>query len=99
MSSPITAKDIIAQVIETLEAPAIINEIDINDPDGDYDENDDEFYNTTPAQSKIDDMLIEFILIKRKISALKEADVLSSAKKIKKFEHNYCMLNKANKEQ
>ena len=51
------------------------------------------------SQSKIDDMLIEFILIKRKISALKEADVLSSAKKIKKFEHNYCMLNKANKEQ
>ena len=66
-----------------IEAPTL--PVDINDPDGDYDDSD-EYYDITPAQSAIDEMLIKFIKYKRKISALTEADVLESAKRIKKFE-------------
>ena len=69
-----------------IEAPTI--PVDINDPDGDYDDSD-EYYDITPAQSAIDEMLIKFIKDKRKISALTEAEVLDSAKRIKKFEDIY----------
>jgi hypothetical protein len=66
-----------------IEAPTL--PVDINDADGDYDYSD-EYYDITPAESAIDEMLIQFIKDKRKISALTKADVLESAKRIKKFE-------------
>ena len=88
MSSPITAKDIISQVIETLESPTITLPIDIKDPDGDYDDSD-EFYDITQAEAEHDEILLEFMKLKRKINDLAEVDVLASVKRVKRFEKEY----------
>ena len=89
-SSNITAaKDVILQVIETLEAPTpIIIEFDINDPDGDYSDSD-EFYDITQAEAEHDEMLLELMKLKRKINNLAEVDLLASVKRVKRFEKEY----------